>query len=119
MEYAHEIMFRLGEEEEGTELTHANRDDWQGVSEVFDLYQSTEGKAREEIIRAMGEIIENAEKHPTAAAQVLLLVTSLDLTQVHDSVAALMKKQDFLRRKPDLQRELDNYCASRHAAKVF
>jgi hypothetical protein len=81
--------------------------DWEGVGAVLGLYRATEGRERTAVIEALGQIIEDEAREPWIVAQVIDLVSSLDLTQVEPSL-------DRLARRPVAQAEplrgaLDNY----------
>ena len=62
------------------------------MSSFLSLYGGTEGDDRRMIILGMGEVIEEAEQHPGTSADVVDLVTSLDLTQVDGSIRRLDRR---------------------------
>ena len=66
-----------------------DRLDWYGSSAVLEIYESTSGLDREEIIRAMGLIVESGKESPTVIAQVLHIAASLDLAQIQPSIEKL------------------------------
>jgi hypothetical protein len=73
----------------GLEGVPVARLDWYGSGAVLEMYESTAGADREEIIRAMGRIVESGIESPTVIAQVLHLAASLDLAQIQPSVERL------------------------------
>ncbi len=66
-----------------------SRLDWYGLGAVLDLYQQSSGTDRENIIRAIAQILEGATEPPIILAQLLHLVASLDIAQVEPSVLKL------------------------------
>jgi hypothetical protein len=85
---------------------------WEGHSAFLSLFDETAGTDRTAIIRAMGTAIENAEKHPDISAQVLDIVTSMNLTQVEGSIKRLAKKPIATKNRV-LQDAIDSYKVSR------
>lgn len=89
----------------------SERLDWSGISAVLELYDSTAGEDRDAIIGAFGKVIEDASTSSRIRAQVLLIVTSLELTQLETSIHGIRDK-DFA--SEDLvQSAITNYEVSR------
>ena len=104
------IVNMLSGEIPGRPDVDPGHDDLEGVDAVLELYHRTRGETRLQVIEAMGQIIENAEKHPMVSAQVLSLVNALDLGQLEPSVQRL-KGKAIAKKNRDLKEEIDNFFA--------
>jgi hypothetical protein len=89
MNYYAEITNTLEGKVPGLRDVPADHLDWYGVGAVLELYESTAGSDREEIISAIGKIVEHGRESPMVIAQVLHLAASLDLAQIQPSVERL------------------------------
>ncbi|HVF50533.1 MAG TPA: hypothetical protein VNA19_10630 [Pyrinomonadaceae bacterium] len=67
------------------------RFDWGGSGAVLELYESAGGEERDELIRAIGRIIEEDED-PSVVAQLIHIASSLDIAQVEPNVEHLKEK---------------------------
>ena len=84
--------------------------DWEGIRVILEMYRKTTGTTRDEMIQALGDILDHAEQHPPEiAAQVLSIVTALQLTQLHTEVLRLKGKD--IARTGVLRSEVDRYFA--------
>lgn len=99
----------------------SGRLDWDGVGAVLELYDSTSGTDREDLIRVMGRIIEEAKYPAPVVAQVIQLASSLDLAQVEPNV---FKLRDSLNGAGELdgstvivKQAITNYLAFRQLAR--
>jgi hypothetical protein len=88
-DYYHDITNALQGNAPGLKGVPLDRLDWYGSSAVLEIYESTSGSDREEIIRAMGHIVESGKESPTVVAQVLHIAASLDLAQIQPSIEKL------------------------------
>jgi hypothetical protein len=88
-DYYHEITNALQGRAPGLEEVPPDRLDWYGSSAVLEMYESTSGLDREEIIHAMGSIVESGNVPPIVVAQVLHIAASLDLAQIQPNVERL------------------------------
>lgn len=85
--------------------------DWSGLAALLNLFHKTSGLDRQEIIRAMGEIIENGEEPPHIIAQLLQIVSSLDLAELEPSVERLEEKS--VAQEEPLRSAISNFKAYR------
>jgi hypothetical protein len=88
-DYYHEITKVLQGQVAGFEGIPRERLDWGPSSAVLAMYGATSGHERDEIIRAMGQIIENTAEPPFVIAQVLHIAACLDIAQIEPSVEKL------------------------------
>ena len=107
--YTGRILALLAGENQDHAALPIDRLDWQGVSDVLELYDQSVGPDREKIVGAMGHILETADEHPIIAAQVLSMINGLGLQQLHPSVEKLI--QTGAASHDALRREIDNYFA--------
>lgn len=113
--YYSEITHLLRGRTPAFEGTHRDRLDWAGSSALLDLYDKTSGQAREEIIRAMGQIIEENKEPPFVIAQLLHIAASLELSQIQASIERLQAKKP---QSVDVQDGIKNYLAFRKLAHI-
>jgi hypothetical protein len=104
------IVNMLSGEIPGRPDVDPSHDDLEGVDALLELYHRTRGESRVQVIEALGQIIENAEKHPMVTAQVLSLVNALDLGQLESSIIRL-KGKPIAKKNRDLKEEIDNFFA--------
>ncbi len=109
--YYEKIRDCLQEQNSETQAARNNRHDWSGSGLVLEIYDRSAGKKRDEIIRAMGQIIEEGTEPPSVIAQVLHIVSSLEITQVEPSVLELSSKEVAL--SEPIQSAISNYFAFR------
>jgi hypothetical protein len=114
--YYHEITSALQGQIPGLEGIPSARIDWYGSSAVLELYDSTSGSDREEIIRAMGQIVEAGKEPPIVVAQVLHIAASLDLAQIEPNVARL--QHTSLASMEPVKSALRTYTAYRQASSL-
>jgi hypothetical protein len=91
MDYYHEITTVLQGKSSQFENIPSERLDWAPSSVVLAMYSATSGSERDEIIRAMGQIVANATEPPPVIAQVLHIAACLDIAQLDPSVETLQK----------------------------
>ncbi len=89
-----------------------SRADLEGVDAVIELFQASGGEKRSQVIEAMGQIIQNADRFPDVASQVLSLASAFDLAQLEPKVISL-RGQDFLEKHALLREQVDNFLAYR------
>jgi hypothetical protein len=87
----------------------SDRLDWDGISAVLKIYRETSGTNRENIIQAIGNIIEEGKADPEILAQVLWIAHTNDLTQLEPQVRKLQKKS--VASNEYIDREIDSYLA--------
>ena len=87
--YYDQIVLTLKGETPELAGTPYERLDWSGPGALLNLYGRTSGQHRDEIIRAMGQILEEATQPPAILAQVLHIAANLDLAQIEPSVQKL------------------------------
>jgi len=92
----------------------AERLDWSGLGAVLRLYEAASGPERDQLVQALGRIIEEGKGPPSLLAQVLHLAASLDLAQLEPSVQKL-KTKAAASQEP-VQSALANYLAFRQLA---
>jgi hypothetical protein len=91
--------------------TPRERIDWGGMEAVLELYEASSGEDRENMIRALGRIIEEGKAPSEVIAQVLHFASSLDITQVEPSVQKLRAKR--IASTEPIRGALENYFAFR------
>lgn len=91
MDYYHEITTVLQGKTSQFEHISADRLDWAPSSVMLTMYSATSGSERDEIIRAMGQIVANATEPAAVIAQVLHVAACLDIAQLDPSVETLQK----------------------------
>jgi hypothetical protein len=102
-EFYEEIISALREPEQ-------RRLDWGGSGAVLELYESAGGEERDELIRAMGRIIEEDED-PSVVAQLIHIASSLDIAQVEPNVEHL--KEKHLEEDDVVGKAVNNFLALR------
>ena len=85
--------------------------DWSGLTALLKLFHKTSGQDRQEIIQAMGQIIEGGEEPPHIIAQLLQIVSSLDLAELEPSVERLEEK--YVAQEEPLRSAISNFKAYR------
>lgn len=111
-DYYQLIVNRLRGDTADLEQVPKDRLDWHGVASVLRLYHKTTGEDREAFIRAMGQVLEEGEQPAEIMAQLLQMVSSLDLAQLEPSIRRLELKP-FASREP-LYEAIANYFAFRN-----
>jgi len=91
MDYYHEITTVLQGKTAQFESIPADRLDWAPSSVVLAMYSATSGSERDDIIRAMGQIVARATEPAAVIAQVLHIAACLDIAQLDPSVETLQK----------------------------
>ena len=91
IDYYHEITRVLQGKTSQFESIPSDRLDWAPSSVVLAMYGATSGSERDEIIRAMGQIVAHATEPATVIAQVLHIAACLDIAQLDPSVEALQR----------------------------
>jgi len=110
-DYYHAILNRLRGETDDLRGVANSRLDWYGLDAVLDLYHRTAGEDREAFVQAAGQILAEGEQPVEVIAQLLYLVTSLDLTQVEPSIKRL--RQKAIANQEPLRGVIANYFAFR------
>jgi DNA polymerase III gamma/tau subunit len=104
------ISFLTGSAPELRE-TPIERLDWLGISRTLALYSSLEGEDREAFIEALKQIIEQGEESANVLADVVSIVTNLDISQAAPSIEVLERKP--VSRQEPLQSAVHNFRAIR------
>jgi len=87
------------------------RRDWGGPGALLEIYHSTSAGERAEMIRAIGQVIQDHPAAPTVIAQLVNLAAALDLAEVEPHVRRL-QAQEAARKEP-LSGAIRNYLAFR------
>lgn len=104
------VMTLKGKTPEFKNVPH-ERLDWSGSGAVLDIYEKTSGQERDDIIRAIGQIVAEGKQPPAIIAQVLHIAASLDIAQIEPSVKQL-KAQTIASEEP-VRSAITNYLAFR------
>jgi hypothetical protein len=91
MDYYREITTVLQGKTSQFERIPADRLDWAPSSVVLAMYSATSGTERDEIIRAMRQIVANAAEPAAVIAQILHIAACLDIAQLDPSVETLQR----------------------------
>jgi hypothetical protein len=92
-DYYHAIQDNLRGQTPALRAIPPERLDWSGPGAVLELYEAASGQDRDNLIEALGKIIEEAKAPPAVLAQVVHLASSLDITQVEPRVRKLQRKR--------------------------
>src|SRR6266542_1470230 len=85
--------------------------DWAGPGAFLDLYRKTLGSERSELIRAIGQVIQDPRTPPPMLAQLIQIASSLDLAEVEPQVRKLQAEAIAL--QEPLRDAIANYLAFR------
>lgn len=84
---------------------------WAGSGAVLELFHKTSGASRQELIRAIGQIIQGHRAPAAAIAQLIQIASSLDLSEIEPNVRAL-ELEPFGSEEP-VKGAIGNYLAFR------
>ena len=96
---------------EGKAQGPGSRVDWEGPSVVLELYGNTSGSNRTDFVRSLGQILQDQPCSAAALAQLVDIVSSLDLAELEPEVTAL-KRSANANQEP-LRNAIANYLAYR------
>lgn len=90
----------------------AERLDWAGPGALLELYRETAGSERDDLIRAMGQVIQDHPGSPAVIAQLIQIASGLDIAQLEPQVLKLQKEP--VAEEEPLRGAIANYLAFRH-----
>lgn len=115
-QYYDEITRTLQGQTPALRAIPTDRLDWSGSGAVLELYDKTSGTDRENVIRAIGVIIDKATEPPSVIAQVIHIASSLNLAQLEPSVLRL--RTTSLASVEPVRTALTNYFAYRQLSAI-
>ena len=89
--------------------------DWAGSGALLALYRDTSGKAREDLIHAIGDVIETHDAAPATIAQLIQIASGLDISQVEPQIRNF--QQDPFGAQEPVCVAVINYLATRRINK--
>jgi hypothetical protein len=88
--------------------------DWAGPGALLDLFRRTSGTERQALIGAIGEVLDAHSASVAVLAQLIHIVSCLDLAEVEPHVRNLQR--NGVAAQEPLRAALNNYFAYRHLA---
>jgi hypothetical protein len=113
--YQSVILEMLQGQTEELRAVPRERLDWAGPAALIRLYRNTSGKDRSDMIRDIGQVIQDHPSSPVVIAQLIDIASGLDLAEVEPQVRKL-QAEPFASQEP-LRDAIINFLAFRDLTK--